>query len=74
MLTNIVSFTVNKIIQIFGILIIIFALLFLLSLISYSPDDPNFIFPNEKEISNIIGIQGSILSIFFSKVLVLFLF
>ena len=64
-LTNIVNFTINKVIQIFGILIIIFALLFLLSLISYSPDDPNFIFPNEKEISNIIGIQGSILSDFF---------
>ena len=37
----------------------------MLSLISYSPNDPNFIFPNEKEINNLIGIKGSILSDFF---------
>lgn len=64
-LSNIVNFTINKAIQIFGIIIIVFSIIFMLSLISYSPNDPNFIFPNEKEIKNLIGIKGSILSDFF---------
>ena len=34
----------NKIIQIFGIIVIACGILFLLSLITYSPDDPHFIF------------------------------
>ena len=64
-LTNILNFIVNKIIQIFGIIVVIFGITFFLSLISYSPSDPNFIFPSEREISNLIGIKGSILSDFF---------
>ena len=64
-LSNIVNFTINKAIQIFGIIIIVFSIIFMLSLISYSPNDPNFIFPDEKEINNLIGIKGSILSDFF---------
>ena len=66
-LSNIVNFTINKAIQIFGIIIIVFGIIFMLSLISYSPNDPNFIFPNEKEINNLIGIKGSILSDFFNQ-------
>ena len=64
-LSNILNFIVNKIIQIFGIVVVIFGITFFLSLISYSPNDPNFIFPSEREISNLIGIKGSILSDFF---------
>ena len=64
-LSNIVNITINKAIQIFGVIIIALSILFMLSLISYSPNDPNFIFPNEKEIKNLIGIKGSILSDFF---------
>ena len=64
-LSNILNFIVNKIIQIFGIIVVIFGITFFLSLISYSPSDPNFIFPSEREISNLIGIKGSILSDFF---------
>ena len=64
-LSNIVNFAFNKVIQVFGVVIIVFGLIFLLSLISYSPNDPNFVFPNEKEINNLIGIKGSILSDFF---------
>ena len=64
-LSNILNFIVNKIIQIFGIIVVIFGITFFLSLISYSPNDPNFIFPSEREISNLIGIKGSILSDFF---------
>ena len=41
----------------------------LLSLISYSPEDPNFIFPDNTEIKNILGFQGSFISdLFFQSV------
>jgi len=35
------------------------SILLLISLISYSPEDPNFIFPENAEIKNLLGIKGS---------------
>ena len=64
-LSNALNIVINKTLQIFGILIIISSLFFLSSLISYSPDDPNFIFTENKEISNFLGLRGSIISDFF---------
>ena len=64
-LLNTTNIILNKIIQLIGILIIIFGVLFLLSLITYSPDDPNFIFSDNKEIKNILGLKGSLISDFF---------
>ena len=43
-----------------GLIILISAILILLSLISYNPNDPNFIYPENQEINNILGINGSI--------------
>ena len=69
-----VNFAINRLAEIFGILIsisgILFAgLLLLVSLLSYSPEDPNFIFPKNTEIKNILGIRGSIISdLFFQSV------
>ena len=40
----------------------IIGFLFLVSLISFSPDDPNFIFPQNTEIKNILGFHGSFTS------------
>ncbi len=54
------NFTLKRLIELFGILILIFSILILLALISYSPDDPNFIYPKNQEIINILGINGSI--------------
>ena len=56
------EFTINRLIEIFGILISIVGLLFLISLISYSAEDPNFIFPKETEIKNLLGFYGSYIS------------
>ena len=62
------DFTIKRIIEIFGIILIIFSILLLLSFASYSPEDPNFIFNNEKEIENILGFRGSYTSdIFFQS-------
>ena len=34
----------------------------LASLLTYSPEDPNFIFPDNTEIKNLLGFQGSFIS------------
>ena len=56
------SFTIKRLIEIFGILTSIIGVLIFIALISYSPEDPNFIFPENTEIKNILGYQGSWLS------------
>ena len=42
---SILFFTIKRLIEIFGILIFCLGILLFLALISYSPTDPNFIFP-----------------------------
>jgi len=56
---NAINFVVNRVIEIFGVTILVAGSLLLSSLISFSPDDPNFIFPDNTEIKNILGIRGS---------------
>jgi len=55
-------FIIRRFIEIFGICLIIISLFLLFSLISYSPEDPNFIFPKDTQIKNLLGINGSIIS------------
>ena len=43
-------FTITRLIEIFGIATLFLGLLLLTSLITYSPDDPNFIFSKDIEI------------------------
>ena len=65
-LTNsILIFTINRLIEIVGILILSIGVLFFLSLISHSPSDPNFIFPEGTKIKNLLGFHGSYISDFF---------
>jgi DNA segregation ATPase FtsK/SpoIIIE, S-DNA-T family len=56
---NALNFTVNRIIEIIGIGVVIIGILLLVSLISFSPDDPNFIFPESTKIKNLLGFRGS---------------
>ena len=64
-----INFTFKRLAEIFGIVIFFAGLLLLTSLLSYSPEDPNFIFPKNTEIKNILGIRGSIISdLFFQSV------
>jgi DNA segregation ATPase FtsK/SpoIIIE, S-DNA-T family len=53
------NFILNRIIEIIGIGIVVLGVLLLISLVSFSPDDPNFIFPKNTEIKNILGFKGS---------------
>jgi S-DNA-T family DNA segregation ATPase FtsK/SpoIIIE len=56
---SLLIFTVNRLIEILGIFIFCFGVLLFVSLVTYSPSDPNFIFPENTEIKNILGFQGS---------------
>ena len=56
---NTINFTLNRIIEILGIVILLTGIFLLTALLSFSPDDPNFIFPNNTEIKNLLGFQGS---------------
>ena len=58
-LNNTLNFTFNRLIEVINLVIIIIGILLLISLLSYSPEDPNFIFPNNTIIKNIIGFRGS---------------
>tara|TARA_Y100001970_G_scaffold285061_1_gene403797 strand:- start:31 stop:2121 length:2091 start_codon:yes stop_codon:yes gene_type:complete len=63
------DFTIKRVAEIIGILFICAALLLFLSLITYSTEDPNFIFTENIEIQNILGFRGSYTSdIFFQSI------
>jgi len=56
------NFTIKRLAEIFGIVIFIAGWMLLVALITYSPEDPNFVFPDNTEIQNILGFQGSFIS------------
>ena len=63
------NFIIRRLAEIFGLLILFSGSLLFLALATYSPDDPNFIFPKNTEINNILGFQGSFVSdLFFQSV------
>ena len=70
------KFTINRIIEILGLVIIAISSFIFLSLITYSPSDPNLIFSEKTEIQNIFGFYGSFTSDLFlqSFGLIAFLF
>ena len=56
---NALNFGIDRFIEILGITIVVIGALLLISLVSFSPDDPNFIFPEETKIKNLLGFHGS---------------
>ena len=69
-ITNIVlQFAIHRLIEIIGVSVSLVGFLLLLALASYSPADPNFIFPENTKIQNILGYQGSYISdLFFQSI------
>ena len=68
-LENTSNFLVKRFIELFGVFVSIISILLLISLLSYSPEDPNFIFPENTEIKNALGFRGSFISdLFFQSV------
>jgi len=63
------NFAAKRLAELLGSLISVGGVLLLIALISYSPDDPNFIFPKNTEIKNLLGFNGSFVSdLFFQSV------
>ena len=56
------EFTIKRLIEIFGFCVLLIGILLFITLVSYSPEDPNFIFPENTEIKNLLGYQGSFIS------------
>ena len=56
---NTTSFLFKRLSELIGLSILCLSILLLVSLISYSPEDPNFIFPENTEIKNLLGAKGS---------------
>jgi len=61
-LENMSNFLIKRFIEVFGLIVSILSILLLISLLSYYPEDPNFIFPENTEIKNILGFRGSFVS------------
>ncbi len=64
-LSKISDFLIKKLIEIVGLILAILSIVIFLSLITYSPDDPNFIYSGNDSINNIFGFRGSFVSDFF---------
>jgi len=62
-------FVAKRLAETFGVLILLSGILLLISLLSYSAEDPNFIFPENTEIKNLFGVRGSYISdLFFQSI------
>ena len=62
-------FILRRLIEILGLVVLILGFLLLISLLTYSPQDPNFIFPESTQIKNLLGYQGSYVSdLFFQSI------
>ena len=59
---SLLNFAIKRLAEILGIIIFIAGLLLLAALVTYSPEDPNFIFPKNTDIKNLLGYQGSFIS------------
>ena len=62
---NCLNFIIKGIVQTLGLLITFKGLFLLTCLLSYSPEDPNFIFPENTEIQNLFGFKGGVTADFF---------
>ena len=63
------DFIIKRLAELIGIFLIVTSILLFISLISYSPEDPNFIFPENQEIKNFLGFRGSFVAdIFFQSI------
>ena len=64
-----INFALKRVAEIFGMIVFVSGILLMSALLTYSPEDPNFIFPDNTEIKNILGFQGSFVSdLFFQSI------
>ena len=64
-----IDFASKRIAEISGLILFFLGLALFIALLTYSPEDPNFIFPDNTEIKNFFGFKGSFISdLFFQSV------
>ena len=64
-----IDFATKRLAEISGFILFFLGLALFIALFTYSPEDPNFIFPDNKEINNFFGFKGSFVSdLFFQSV------
>ncbi len=56
------NFCIKRLAELIGLCLVAISILLFISLLSYSPEDPNFIFPEKTIINNLIGPKGSYVS------------
>jgi len=56
------NFCIKRLAELIGLGLVAISILLFISLLSYSPEDPNFIFPEKTIINNLIGSKGSYIS------------
>ena len=57
-----INFTVKRLAEIFALIVLASGIFLLVALLTFSPEDPNFIFPENTEIKNLLGFKGSFIS------------
>ena len=62
LINKIGTFCINRLAELVGFVIVVTSIFILISLITYSPGDPNFIFPENTPIKNLMGSKGSFVS------------
>ena len=68
-ITNIGHFIINRFAELIGIGLVFISVFLFISLISYSPEDPNFIFQENQIVKNVFGFRGSFTAdIFFQSI------
>ena len=65
----VINFASNRIAEMLGLILFCLGLMLFIALFTYSPEDPNFIFPDKTKIKNFFGFKGSFISdLFFQSV------
>ncbi len=62
LINKIGTFCINRLAELVGVSVILVSIFIFISLVTYSPEDPNFIFPDNTPIKNLMGSKGSFLS------------
>ena len=55
---NTTNFILKRLSELMGLALLCLSIFLLAALISYSPEDPNFIFPENTEIKNLLGAKA----------------
>ena len=69
-----IDFATKRLAEISGLILLFLGSALFIALFTYSPEDPNFIFPKEAEIKNFLGFRGSFVSDLFFQSLGLITF